>query len=285
MTRVRSKWMALPGALAMVLSSVPPSLAESVRLKSADRTIPLGQQPAADVTGKTRAEAIAAACVSSGTIDFREAETLSAGESGTKLSVTIVRLDQAPKKTAATYPNREPRACMSATIEGAAELVVNPSRLWCSDDKPVVNGAIVYIAGSAGSTCLEIANARWLNYGSDYGFALNLVDREGDSEAFDVQQGFSGYWALSKLKSRTFRPIVNVSLLDFDKEGHDLEVGIGLGIVFKPSGLETDTGKGFSIGVGYGSNLMIRKEDDPGYWFVGLGFNVPTAGPEVEATK
>lgn len=272
-------------ALLLGVCLAPVAVGSSVSLKRANRTIVLGDATVKPDKTKTLAQGIASSCKPSGRVEFRKSEVFAAVESGVELAISVVRFNESPSSNVTSYDDRGAEACLTGVASNTSDFVVNPSRLWCSDDKPVVDGGLVYIDDGTNSTCLEIANARWLNYGSDYGFALNLVDREGDDEAFDVQEGFSGYWALSTLKSRSFRPVVNLSLLNFDTEGHDLEVGLGVGFIFKPSGVASDSGKGFSIGVGYGRNLMIQGGDNPGYWFIGLGLNIPTAESSIAAAE
>lgn len=130
--------------------------------------------------------------------------------------------------------------------------------------------------GSARFAYVRIFNRRFPVAGSDAGIVLTLTERlKADDESddgFTATNGISVYYAVSRLKSQRFRGIVHVSALDQLKDEKDLEVGLGLGFLFKSNGF-MDTNTGLSLAGGIGYNLMVPKSSERWYWFVGLGTN------------
>lgn len=212
-----------------------------------------------DITGVTQN------CAAGELLTFTQ-EALVAPDGGAKLGRAVIY----------SINGNTPTICRSISVNDAGAIPINPSRIWCNDNKALVKGGFALVTNAAATegVCLRIQEAGNIIPNSDYGFALNLINRSEDDSEFAVEEGFSGYWAFSRLRNRYFRPTINLSLLDFDTARHDVEVGLGVGFVFKTDGLATESGKGLSLGVGYGRNLMIRDDDGADYWYIGIGFNV-----------
>lgn len=176
--------------------------------------------------------------------------------------------------------------CTSLPIGTGTSLLLSPSTWTCSDEKDLTSGGLVELQlGDEEYAYLLVGESRvWPFAGSDMGIALTLVDRWKDpkKEAFKSHGGASTYVALSKLKSRHFRAIAHLALLDFDPD-QDFEVGLGTGLMYKPTP-STDSGAGFSIALGVGYNLMVEDQPSRWYTFLGLGYNLDQLKKEAPAS-
>ncbi len=106
--------------------------------------------------------------------------------------------------------------------------------------------------------------------GSDAGIVLTLTERlkssDDSDKGFSATDGLSVYYAVSRLKSQQWRGIVHVAALDQLEDDKDLEVGLGLGFLFRSNGfLDTNTGLSLAGGIGY--NLMIPDSSER--WNIG----------------
>ncbi len=168
--------------------------------------------------------------------------------------------------------------CTSVAADEDRRIRVNPSLLECLDGRGLTSGgALVLVLGGGQTAVFSIPDASALIPGSDYGFSLNLIDRSGDHQRFRVFDGLAAYYSVSKLKNSHTRLVTQISVLDFDP-AIDFELGFAVGLIWRPGGLASETGKGFSIGIGIGQNLMVTNAKDGRYWFIGLGLNIDRTG-------
>lgn len=157
---------------------------------------------------------------------------------------------------------------------------LDPESLICDgefvDKASLIEFTVLDANGNPKYLYLRLFNRRLPFAGSDLGVVLTLVEpldrQEGAQSGFEANNGLSVYYSVSKLKSERWRGIVNIAALDQVKDDRDLEVGIGLGVLFKSNGF-MDSNAGLSLAAGIGYNLMIPSEPERWYWFVGLGTN------------
>lgn len=166
--------------------------------------------------------------------------------------------------------------------------VFDPSDILCQGD--FVDGAAVIEVSlsptpktSRRAIYFRVKNRRFPIVGSDVGIALTLtqpLSGEGDlKKGFEVNDGLSVYYAVSRLKSHRWRIVTSLAALDHVRapEGEvedpeDFELGLGLGALFKSNGfLDTDAGMSLAAGIGY--NFMVPNSSDRWYWFFGVGAN------------
>lgn len=144
------------------------------------------------------------------------------------------------------------------------------------DKSAIIEFRMEDASGKATFAYVRIFNRRFPLAGSDAGVVLTLTERlkasDDSDKGFSATSGISVYYAVSRLKSQRLRGIVHVSALDQLKGEKDLEVGLGLGLLFKSNGF-MDTSAGLSLAGGIGYNLMIPDSSERWYWFVGLGTN------------
>jgi len=166
--------------------------------------------------------------------------------------------------------------------------VFDPGDLVCEGDF-VDGSAVIEVRVKANDPAEDRAlyfrakNRRFPFVGSDLGIALTLTEplnAEGDlDKGFEINDGLSLYYSISRLKSDRWRAIASLAALDHVKaaageteDPEDLEIGLGLGMMFKSNGfLDTNTGMSLAAGIGY--NFMVPEPGDRWYWFFGVGAN------------
>lgn len=175
--------------------------------------------------------------------------------------------------------NGSTTAELCATLPVDSKTVaINPSTVVCLDrangGRGIYEGGWLVIEfADTNHLVLKIPNWGGLLFGSDVGIGLTLVNRRNDDDAFSVQDGLSAYYSISKLKTSSVRGIANVSILDFDEE-KDFELGLGLGLMVRTNGWDSDPKNGLGLVFGVGYNLMVKESSDALYTFVGLSWNI-----------
>lgn len=171
--------------------------------------------------------------------------------------------------------------------------VFDPGDLLCEGDF-VDGSAVIEVRVKATPPAADRAiyfrakNRRFPFVGSDLGVALSLtqpLQAEGDlDKGFEINDGLSLYYSISRLKSDRWRAIASLAALDHVKpaageteDPEDLEIGLGLGMMFKSNGfLDTNTGMSLAAGIGY--NFMVPESSERWYWFFGVGANFGRTG-------
>lgn len=181
---------------------------------------------------------------------------------------------------------RKVHACGNI-VTGETGWKLGPDDLVCNgqfvDGASLIEFEVNEGEGKASFLYIRILNRKFPFAGSDAGVVLTLTEPlekpEGSAGGFESNSGLSIYYAVSRLKSDQWRAVVNVAALDQMPDEKDLEVGIGLGFLFKSNGF-LDSNSGLSLSAGLGYNLMIPKESERWYWFVGLGTNFDLQGED-----
>ncbi|MCB1036635.1 MAG: hypothetical protein KDD47_22610, partial [Acidobacteria bacterium] len=114
----------------------------------------------------------------------------------------------------------------------------------------------------------------------DLGVALNILNPSGDGKSARYFSGASIYYSLTDLlKRERLHLIVNLSALDFDGSDEsvtnkvDLEVGVGLGFLYRVNPKAKPDDGSFTISADYGYNLMADHSKDAKYWLIGFGWS------------
>lgn len=170
-------------------------------------------------------------------------------------------------------------------VTGATGWKLAPDDLVCNgnfvDGASLLEFEVTDAAGKSSYLYIRIFNRRFPIAGSDAGVVLTMTEPlekpEGSDGGFESNSGLSVYYSVSRLKSARWRAVVNVAALNQMPDDKDLEVGVGLGFLFKSNGF-LDSNTGLSLAAGLGYNLMIPKERERWYWFVGLGTNFDLSG-------
>lgn len=167
--------------------------------------------------------------------------------------------------------------CQGDFVDGAAVIEVRVKQPEPEDERAIY---------------FRAKNRRFPFVGSDLGIALTLTQplkADGDlDKGFEVNDGLSLYYSVSRLKSDRWRAIASLAALDHVRaaqgeaeDPEDFEIGLGLGMMFKSNGfLDTNTGMSLAGGVGY--NFMVPDSGQRWYWFFGVGANF---GKSSEASK
>lgn len=158
--------------------------------------------------------------------------------------------------------------CQGDFVDGAAVIEIRVKAVAPLDDRAIY---------------FRVKNRRFPFVGSDLGIALTLtqpLSAEDDlDKGFEVNDGLSIYYAVSRLKSNRWRLITSLAALDHvrapageTEDPEDFELGLGFGAMFKSNGfLDSKTGMSLAAGAGY--NFMVPDSEKRWYWFFGVGAN------------
>lgn len=259
----------LPSAMVLVASASTTDA--KVLLRTKDRgEFDLGPMMVAnmtpDISGKVPSELAGSAA----TLDFelKEPVTIEVTDGD---SVTVAVFAESEKGGAFRW-------CRNVASAGPS-IVVDPTETRCTLGGSISKSAAIVVRSQSGQVVLLVPNRRAPFAGSDLGIGLTIVDRWNDGDAFGEINGVAGYYSLSKLRNRYSRLVAQVSFLDDDPE-HQLEVGLGVGVLLRTTPSDGAASVGFALAVGVGKNLMLRGGEHPWFTFVGLTYNFETSKPE-----
>jgi len=166
------------------------------------------------------------------------------------------------------------------TYTGAvSQIRIDPAVLSCSDGSEGKKGGLVEIrlekSGEVYAFVRTIPDTKnpLLMMGSDFGFGLTLIDAWADPEGSRLHEGASGYFALSKLRPDKYRVIAHLTLLDM-MEDVDFELGVGVGLMYKPRPEQQTSNDGLAFALGVGHNVMRDDAEDGWYTFFGVNWNI-----------
>lgn len=173
--------------------------------------------------------------------------------------------------------------CTQISANADGTLALDMARIDCPGF--IRQGTLIEVQSGGQAAYFVMNNRIAPQRGDDMGIALTLIDRWKEKDASGqeiskgarVSSGVNVYYSLSNLKTNFVRLIGSASLLDADP-AIDMEVGIGLGVLFRtpPLGGSDTAGVGVAAGVGY--NLMLDDSDQRWYTFFGFSMNFNRQG-------